>query len=253
MTQDEAVGAADIWVPASIGDVVDGDVVVCGRGVYVAGDSFDWCISPDCMQVSLCDAMGRGVMASQLAGLAVSALRNGRRNDLGLADQARCADQAIYALHAGEQFVHAVLLRFDPSSEKAYGVGAGSAFVLRQRGEEIVPLALRAQLPLGLFESTEYVEQELDVVPGDRIVAASDGLYSACPPGGAEFGSTALFELLASMKDLPPAEVVRLLIKELLAYHRGASLRDDAVALVFDWLPLPAAASLCEPGPLAST
>jgi len=219
---------------------------------YVAGDSFDWCVSHECTQLSLCDAMGRGVTASQLATLAVSALRNGRRNDISLAEQARCADQAIYSLHCGEQFAHAVLLRFDHSSNKAYAVSAGSAFVLRQRGEDVVPLALKAQLPLGLFEGTDYTEQPLDAVPGDRIVVASDGLYSACPPGGAEFGSARLFELLASMKELPPAEVVRRLIKELLAYHRGASLRDDAVVVVFDWLPLPAGASPCQQEPSMS-
>jgi len=216
---------------------------------YVAGDSFDWCVAAESAQLSLCDAMGRGVVASELATLAVTALRNARRNDIGLADQARCADQAIYAVHAGERFVNAVLLRFDHASKTASAVSAGSTLLIRQRGNEVVPLALKTQLPLGLFENTDYVEQQLDVVPGDRVIAVSDGLYSARPPGGEEFGAGKLTSLLRSMSALLPSEAVRRVIKELISYHSGASLRDDAIVLVFDWLSLPSGSSPC--GPLA--
>jgi serine phosphatase RsbU (regulator of sigma subunit) len=49
----------------------------------VGGDTFDYAAQPEALTVSVTDAMGHGLQAALLAGLAVAALRNARRQPPG--------------------------------------------------------------------------------------------------------------------------------------------------------------------------
>ncbi len=69
----------------------------------VRGDNFDWSSDAHRLTLSIINGMGDGIHASLLTHLAVGALRNARRAGLPVADQARLADQALYAQHHGDQ------------------------------------------------------------------------------------------------------------------------------------------------------
>jgi serine phosphatase RsbU (regulator of sigma subunit) len=62
---------------------------------HVGGDTFDYVIDRDTVQLSVTDAMGHDFDAALLATLLVGALRRARRAGAGLAEQARQADQAM--------------------------------------------------------------------------------------------------------------------------------------------------------------
>jgi hypothetical protein len=63
--------------------------------------------------VSVTDAIGHGLQAALLAGLAVAALRNARRRRAGLLEQASHANRALYQQFGGERFVTGQVLRLD--------------------------------------------------------------------------------------------------------------------------------------------
>lgn len=63
---------------------------------HVGGDTFDYVIDRDSVQLSVTDAMGHDVDAALLATLLVGALRRARRAGADLVEQARQADQAIH-------------------------------------------------------------------------------------------------------------------------------------------------------------
>ena len=205
----------------------------------VAGDNFDWSVERGHLAVSVVDSMGWGVEAALLTSLTVEALRNARRAGLTLADQARLADEAIYGLYGGERFAGALLLRFDHEARRVTAVDAGSPRLVRLRGDSIEPVELDAQLPLGLFEGTHYFEHEIDAVPGDRIAIVSDGVHDAKPVGDATYGDAALAAVLAATADLRPREAVRRIVADLVSFHGGTDLRDDAVVVVCDWTAKP--------------
>ncbi|MET1075180.1 MAG: PP2C family protein-serine/threonine phosphatase [Umezawaea sp.] len=201
----------------------------------IGGDNFDWSASADHLTVTVSNGMGSGIQAALLTNLAISALRNARRAGLGLVDQACLADQAVYAQYSGAQHVATLLLRFELSTGRVAVVDAGSPRLLRLRDGEVALVPFEEQMPLGMFQSTDYQEQEFQVLPGDRLVVVSDGVHTARSPSGGEYGATNLDRIIHDSRYLPAPEAARAIITELLDYHEGNDLVDDAVVVCLDW------------------
>ena len=79
----------------------------------VGGDTFDYALGEDALQVSITDAAGHDVAAALLATLLVGSLRNGRRRGMDLGEQARNANDALVAHSSAGQFVTGQLMRID--------------------------------------------------------------------------------------------------------------------------------------------
>ncbi|WP_037677426.1 PP2C family protein-serine/threonine phosphatase [Streptomyces griseus] len=201
----------------------------------IFGDNFDWSATADRLTLYVTNGMGEGIEASLLTNLAINALRNARRAGIPLADQAALADQAIYAHYRGRCYLSVLMLDFDLATGRAQVVDAGSPQLLRLRHGTVEHVAFEAQLPLGMFEETDYAVQEFQAESGDRLVFVSDGVYSVASPGGEAYGDEALARAITSTRLLPAAEVPRAILREL-AGHRGRSVQnDDALTLCLDW------------------
>lgn len=201
----------------------------------VFGDNFDWSNSADALTLTVTDGMGDGIDAALLTNLAVNALRNARRAGLGLADQARLADQAVYAQHQGAVHLSVLLLRFDLATGEAEAVDAGSPRVWRLRDRVVEPVTFEAQLPLGMFEDTPYVVQRFEVRPGDRLLLGSDGVYDVEGGEGERYGHRAVARSLLANSLLPAAQVPRAVLHELAAHRGEAPVADDAIVVCLDW------------------
>ncbi|MFR9775183.1 PP2C family protein-serine/threonine phosphatase [Micromonospora sp. MS34] len=200
----------------------------------VRGDSFDWSDDGHRLWLSVVNGSGEGVAASMLTSLATHALRNARRAELGLADQAALADQAIYALHRGGQHLSALLLELDLATGTMTVVDAGSPRLVRLRDGEVSEQVLEKQFPLGMFEGTDYREQQFQLRPGDRLFVVSDGVVDATAKR-IRYGETALDRFLRRTGPMEPLDAVRSLIGDLRAFVAG-DLVDDAVVVCLDWL-----------------
>jgi serine phosphatase RsbU (regulator of sigma subunit) len=199
------------------------------------GDNFDWSAAADHLTVTVTNGMGRGVEAALLTQLNVGALRNARRSGADLVDQATLANEMVYNQHHGQVHVSTLLLRFDLDTGTVAAIDAGSPKMFRMRGSIVEPIALEAQLPLGMFEDTGYSEQEFAIEPGDRLVIFSDGFHAAVGPRGESYGSSALAAALRQTRLQNPSEAVRTLTRGLLEYYGGMEIADDAVVLCLDW------------------
>ncbi|MEU1005683.1 PP2C family protein-serine/threonine phosphatase [Streptomyces tibetensis] len=201
----------------------------------IFGDNFDWSASADRLSLYVTNGMGEGIEASLQTNLAINALRNARRAGLSIDDQAALADQAVYAHYRGRCYLSVLMLDFDLATGRVQAVDAGSPQMLRLRRGTVERVPFDAQLPLGMFEETDYVIQEFRVEPGDRLVFVSDGVYDVASPGGETYGDAALARAIQSTRLLPAAEVPRAVLRELTG-HRGASTPDDdALVVCLDW------------------
>ncbi|MFJ8717104.1 PP2C family protein-serine/threonine phosphatase [Streptomyces violaceus] len=201
----------------------------------IFGDNFDWSATADRLSLYVTNGMGEGIEASLLTNLAINALRNARRAGLPLADQAALADQAVYAHYRGRCYLSVLMLDFDLATGRVRAVDAGSPRLLRLRRGAVERVDFDAQLPLGMFEETDYVAQEFRAEPGDRLVFVSDGVYDVASPGGEAYGDIALARAIQSTRLLPAADVPRAVLRELNG-HRGRHVADDdALVVCLDW------------------
>ena len=201
----------------------------------VSGDNFDWSLSEDYLTLSVSNGMGNGISAALLTQLTVNSLRNARRSGAGPVEAAELASGIVYSQYGGERHSSTVLMRIALATGEAEVVDAGSPRMLRSRRSEVETIKLDEQLPLGMFSDTRYRAQPVSLRPGDRLIILSDGVFAARSPSGLVYGQAPLGSALRSARLQDANETVRFLITDLLAYHEGTDLADDAIAVCLDW------------------
>ncbi|MEO8851181.1 MAG: PP2C family protein-serine/threonine phosphatase [Allobranchiibius sp.] len=202
---------------------------------HVHADAFDWSQDDDHLTLTLIDGSNGGRVHALLSTLTLTALRNARRAGLSIADQALLAGQAVYAHHQGDQSVSGLLFRICLSTGLADVVLAGSPRMLILRQGQVYEPRLTEQVPMGMFEGNDYVEQQLALARGDRVVMVSDGVHGARSANSDRFGDIRLADLVSATAEELAGRVVRRIV-DVLYEHRGDDdLDDDAVVLCLDW------------------
>jgi serine phosphatase RsbU (regulator of sigma subunit) len=194
----------------------------------VGGDTFDYILDRDCLQVSITDAVGHQVDAALLATLLVGSLRNGRRRGMDLAEQARYANDSLAENSAPGQFVTGQLLRVELHTGSAAIVNAGHTLPLRLRGGRVEEIQLGIEAPFGVLPGKPFAVQPFPLEPGDRIVFLTDGMLER------NAASLDVAAALAHSAHLHPREVVHELGAAVLK-ATGGDLRDDATMVCLDW------------------
>jgi serine phosphatase RsbU (regulator of sigma subunit) len=120
------------------------------------------------------------------------------------------------------------LLRVDLRAGTAAIVNAGHPPPLRLRDGRVERVALLADVPFGSVPGSQYREQPLPLLPGDRIMFVTDGMLER------NAANVDIGELMAEGAGLHPREAVQHLIRTVLGAVDG-ELADDAAALCLDW------------------
>jgi Stage II sporulation protein E (SpoIIE) len=198
---------------------------------HVGGDTFDYVIDRDSVELSVTDAMGHDVNAALLATVAIGALRRARRAGADLAEQAREADQAVRD-HSDQGYVTGQLLRVNLLDGTTEFVNAGHPWPLRMRDGQVRRLVPEIDLPFGLSlgapHPRAYRVQPLDLQPGDRLVMLTDGMLER------NARELDLSSLIAGTRTLHPREAARTLIGAIVEASHG-HLQDDATVMCLDW------------------
>lgn len=200
----------------------------------IGGDNFDWTGEPDHLLISVTNGHGQGIAAALLTSLTVNALRNARRSGADPAEQMSLAGDLVHARYGGDEYTETMMLRVDLADGGATAVDAGSPRILRLRAGQVETVGLEHDVPLGMFPDTRYHVQRFHVLPGDRLLMVSDGVYGARSHDDREFGDQ-LERSLTGTRLLPAAEVPTAIIERLLEHQAGADLADDAVVVCLDW------------------
>ncbi|MFE6488906.1 PP2C family protein-serine/threonine phosphatase, partial [Streptomyces sp. NPDC057757] len=192
----------------------------------IGGDTYDYTLDRDTLHLSITDAMGHDTDSALLATLLVGALRRARRSGCDALKQAHHAHEALLSHDLG--LATGQLLCVDLDTGLCELVNAGHPRPLRLRDGQVEEVELGVNLPFGVTAPTAYRLQELQLLPGDRLVLLTDGMQERCA------SSVDLGAVMRDTRALHPREAVRAMTAAVLAACDG-NLKDDATVLILDW------------------
>ncbi|MDX3114793.1 MULTISPECIES: PP2C family protein-serine/threonine phosphatase [Streptomyces] len=206
----------------------------------IGGDTYDYTLDRDTLHLSITDAMGHDTNSALLATLLVGALRRSRRSGCDALKQAQHAHQALLTHSRG--LATGQLLCVDLDTGLCNLVNAGHPWPLRLRDGVVEEVRLAVNLPFGVAAPTSYREQELQLLPGDRLILLTDGMQ--------ERGAAAadLAAVVHDTRELHPREAVQSLTAAVIEACHGR-LRDDATVVILDWHGNRRRAAGARPGP----
>ena len=195
----------------------------------VAGDTFDYSLARDTLHLTITDAMGHGVDSALIATLCVGSLRNSRRQGFDVTQTAsRANDDIVQHVGEGEAFATGLLASLHLPSGVLTAVNAGHVLPLLARADEVHPLQLPPDVPLGMLPDSSYRSTDVQLRPGDRLLLVTDGMLER---------NAATLDLLSHILTTRrdhPREAVRYLADAVVAVA-GPVLPDDATLLMLDW------------------
>ncbi len=205
----------------------------CMTAAAVGGDFFDWFVLPDRrVVVAVGDVAGHGIPSALVAASA--------KVELAMNAEAGAEPAAILtAINAG-------LLKqagrkrpmtfwvgiFEPAAGRLRYASAGHnfPFVVRASGEA-EQLACPGY-PLGARLKGVFTGRTIDLAPGDRLYAYSDGLVEAHAASGEPFDYDRLGALFQTVRPAPPAEAIGRVFAEVQAWSGRTVPEDDQTLVV---------------------
>ena len=206
----------------------------------VAGDSFDYSLNEDALELAIIDSVGHDLESSLISHLVSGSLRNSRRNGADLPEAYAFADVAVNRIFPNFMFATAAFGSLDLASGRFRWISAGHPLpVIVRNGKVSGEAAAVPALPLGLGGAEPRVN-EVVLEAGDALLLYTDGAVEGGPRGDERFGLDRLSDLLGQhlLAELPPAETVRRLVNAVLE-HSAYELRDDTTILLVEYKGAP--------------
>lgn len=177
--QERAAEVQRSLLPAEPLRLQDYEIGGCCRPTRsVGGDFFDWSATENGVQVTVADAMGKGMGAALIAATVRAVLRSSNRHtDLNRAFEA--ASQALeWDLAQSSSFVTIFHARLDAGSGSVDYVDAGHGLGLHLYDGGLRRLPSGGP-PVGAVPGSTWTAGSLSLAPGDSLLVLSDGLLDA--------------------------------------------------------------------------
>ena len=186
------------------------------------------------LAVALGDVSGKGTAAALYASLAIGTIREIVVDHA--CDPAHVLvllNQRLHSARLDSRFIAMLFAVYDAASRQLRLSNAGSPYPLVFRDGHVLSVRLEG-IPLGLLPGTQYDESILDLVPGDVVVFASDGILESANAAQEEFGLQRLSAVLSSFSKEDSARAIaeRILAETDAHSGVGTAPHDDRTLVV---------------------
>jgi sigma-B regulation protein RsbU (phosphoserine phosphatase) len=186
------------------------------------------------LALALGDVSGKGTAAALYGALAIGILREHVvTHNCPPAEMLATLNDRLHGGRLDARFIAMLFAVYDAPNRRLTLANAGCPYPLLLRDGEVRELHLEG-VPLGLFRGTQYDEQTYDLVPGDVVLFASDGIVESDNSLGEDFGAERLAEILASVSPEDSARAIADKIFAATDVHSGPGWapHDDRTLLV---------------------
>ncbi len=210
---------------------------LCSPCYEISGDYFDLVpLSGDRLLVTLADVSGKGLPAALFLSKIQTLVR-------AMADRfdspgalLSFLSQQLAKEQMGGLFATMLSAIFTANSTEITLASAGHCkpMVLRTRTGFVEEISFEVGIPLGLFpdKETDYVDQKVDLIPGDGIFFYSDGLTDIFDSQRRRLGTEGLRQILEKGMSKKSQELVYQVIGEMNRFKKATSHEDD-ITMVF--------------------
>jgi phosphoserine phosphatase RsbU/P len=203
----------------------------------VGGDLYDFHTLPtgEVLMV-VADVSGKGMAAAlgmaSLAGMIPLALQQTGTNLQSFVD---LLNRTFCERSRAEKFVTLIAMLLDPSTHRVQVVNACSQTgLLRRRNGTIEDLCKSEQvgLPLGVVGGSLFEATAFDLMPGEGVVIASDGITGAVSVNNEVYGAPRLNDIIARTE--PEAgKLGKAILESVKAFVGSHPVRDDLAIICF--------------------
>lgn len=178
------------------------------------------------------DVSGKGIAASLLMSYLRATFRSLAGASLEIDQLLEAANRLFCESTMAGQFATLVCGRAGRAGKvELVSAGHCPALAVSKRGVE----QIRATgLPLGMFSTSQYTVESLQLEPGDRLLLYTDGISEARDARGNEYGIEGISRLAHGLHRWPPREFVGACLKEVRGFTLGAQQADDQTLMVID-------------------
>lgn len=197
----------------------------------VGGDYYDWGLAADGLRFALGDVAGKGAAAALMM-TALRATVRAMSREPGAERMARRINASVCESVPPGRYATAFLAHLDPPSGRLTYVNAGHNPPLLVRADGAVERLERGGLAFGLFDWARYEAGEVELRPGDTLVAYSDGVSETTAPDGEEFGPARIAAIARAGRRLEAGAIERRVRQEIDAFAAGDHPSDDRTLIV---------------------
>ncbi len=197
----------------------------------LGGDFHDWFVtSDDRLLVALADCLDGGFDAALCASALQASLRAFSTTTPLPAPLLQRLSQSLWTGSAGDLYAHLFCGLIEPTSGRIVYASGGSlgAMLLSEGDWESL---LKPSLALGIDPELKYSFQERFMLPGQTLVAVSDGVIEAPDVRGNPLGLASLAQTLLGRTKLSAEQMVDL-VRDYLSTHSPVASREDRSVLV---------------------
>jgi PAS domain S-box-containing protein len=220
-------------LPKSNPDLLGYDIA--GKNIpalNVGGDYYDFIyLDEHRLAIGLGDVSGKGLPASLVMTNLQGTIRGQTFFD---ADPKECLERAnklLFRSTDSRTFVSLFYAVLDTQKHTLCYANAGHKMPIFLTGNgKLVPLRTRG-IALGMKDDVSYIEEEIYVNPGDRLLIYSDGISEAMNPRMEEFGDDALGEIVQRSSDDTASALIDRIISAV-RMHVGDAPQGDDMTIV---------------------
>ena len=151
------------------------------------------------LALALGDVSGKGTAAALFGSLAIGILREHVvEHPCPPAEMLAMLNTRLHAARLESRFIATLFSVYDAGTRRLTLSNAGGPYPLLVR-DGVVQSVRIAGIPLGLFPDIQYDEITIDLVPGDTVLFASDGILESVNADYEEFGPDRLCSVLLSV------------------------------------------------------